>query len=64
MSNRYAIIGVANRFPGSANTPQAFWDNLISRRDCISRAPADRWNADVFTSKGSYSDRNKAFYDV
>eukprot|EP01122_Echinamoeba_exundans_P006243 TRINITY_DN1719_c0_g3_i2.p1 TRINITY_DN1719_c0_g3~~TRINITY_DN1719_c0_g3_i2.p1 ORF type:complete len:2443 (-),score=702.65 TRINITY_DN1719_c0_g3_i2:40-7368(-) len=51
MSNRYAIIGVANRFPGSANTPQAFWDNLISRRDCISRAPADRWNADVFTSK-------------
>lgn len=51
MATRYAIIGVANRFPGSANTPQAFWNNLISRRDCIVRAPADRWNADVFTSK-------------
>lgn len=48
-----AIIGVANRFPGSGNSPAEFWSNLINRKDCISEAKKDRWNARYFSSKGT-----------
>ncbi len=47
-----AIIGVANRFPGSGNSPAEFWANLVNRKDCISEAKMDRWNARYYSSKG------------
>jgi acyl transferase domain-containing protein/NADPH:quinone reductase-like Zn-dependent oxidoreductase/SAM-dependent methyltransferase/NAD(P)-dependent dehydrogenase (short-subunit alcohol dehydrogenase family)/acyl carrier protein len=46
-----AIVGVANRFPGGGNSPDDFWRNLVSLKDCISEATPDRWNARYYTSK-------------
>ena len=40
-----AIVGMGCRFPGSANTPDAFWDNLRNGVDSITQVPASRWDA-------------------
>ncbi|MDB6080624.1 MAG: thioester reductase, partial [Akkermansiaceae bacterium] len=32
-----AVIGMAGRFPG-ADSPDEFWRNLISGKDCITRS--------------------------
>lgn len=46
-----AIIGMACRFP-QADTPEAFWDNLIQGRDCVSEVPRERWDADIHYQPG------------
>jgi len=38
-----AIVGFSCRFP-QASDGDAFWDNLLNGRDCITRIPADRWD--------------------
>ncbi len=43
-----AIIGLACRFPGGVNTPEAFWQLLRDGRDTIVAVPADRWGMDVY----------------
>ena len=43
-----AIIGIGCRFPGGANSPEAFWKLLRDGVDAITEVPADRWNADSF----------------
>jgi acyl transferase domain-containing protein/acyl carrier protein/2-polyprenyl-3-methyl-5-hydroxy-6-metoxy-1,4-benzoquinol methylase len=43
-----AIIGVGCRFPGGANSPEAFWKLLQDGVDAITEVPADRWNVDSF----------------
>ncbi|MGZ9224710.1 MAG: type I polyketide synthase, partial [Anaerolineales bacterium] len=46
-----AIIGMSCRFPGAANSPEAFWRLLETGTDAISQVPADRWNsADLYDS--------------
>ncbi|MCC7361296.1 MAG: SDR family NAD(P)-dependent oxidoreductase [Anaerolineales bacterium] len=40
-----AVIGLGCRFPGGANTPEAFWRLLHDGVDAISRVPAARWDA-------------------
>jgi amino acid adenylation domain-containing protein len=40
-----AIVGLACRFPGGANTPEQYWSLLTSGRDPIREIPADRWPA-------------------
>ncbi len=42
-----AIIAMACRLP-DADTPEAFWSNLVAGRDSIREVPADRWNADLY----------------
>ena len=42
-----AIIGMACRFPGGADTPELFWDLLRAGGDAIVEAPKDRWNAEA-----------------
>ena len=43
-----AIIGIGCRFPGRANTPEAFWKNLCDGVDAITEIPPDRWNIDKY----------------
>ena len=45
-----AIIGMACRFPGGANTPEQFWHNLLAGKDAITEVPADRWAVDDYYS--------------
>src|SRR4051794_38131822 len=38
-----AIIGLACRFPGDADTPEKFFGLLEVGKDAVSRVPEDRW---------------------
>jgi len=43
-----AIVGMACRFPGGADDPQAFWQLLREGRDAIVEVPRDRWDIDRY----------------
>ncbi len=43
-----AIIGMGCRFPGGANSPEAFWELLKNGVNAIADVPADRWDIDAF----------------
>ncbi|WP_159397361.1 type I polyketide synthase [Sorangium cellulosum] len=49
-SSDIALIGMACRFPGGANSPEAFWSFLLAGGDGIVPVPEDRWD-------------NKAYFD-
>ncbi|MGX7829586.1 SDR family NAD(P)-dependent oxidoreductase [Actinokineospora sp. 24-640] len=44
-----AIVGLAGRYPMAENV-DAFWDNLVSGRDCVTEVPPDRWDLAGFYS--------------
>ena len=46
-----AIIGMACRFPGGANNPDAFWELLKNGKHTVSDIPSDRWDGEAFYSK-------------
>lgn len=41
-----AIIGMACRFPGDSNTPEAFFQALVEGLDAVTAVPIDRWQID------------------
>ncbi len=43
-----AIIGMGCRFPGEADTPEAFWRLLQNGEDGIREIPKDRWDVDAY----------------
>jgi acyl transferase domain-containing protein/acyl carrier protein len=43
-----AIIGMACRFPGGANSPELFWQLLTTGVDAIGEIPADRFDIDTY----------------
>jgi malonyl CoA-acyl carrier protein transacylase len=43
-----AIVGMACRFPGGANSPEAFWQILCNGVDAISEVPPNRWDINAF----------------
>ena len=43
-----AIVGIGCRFPGEANTPEQFWQLLLSNVDAIQEIPVERWNMRAF----------------
>ncbi len=61
-----AIIGMACRFPGGADDPDAFWDLLAAGRDAIGEVPADRWDIETYydpdpAAPGKMSSRHGGF---
>jgi len=61
-----AIIGIGCRFPGGANSPEAFWEMLCRRKDAIQEIPPDRWDVNKFydpdpDSPGKYYTRCGGF---
>lgn len=45
-----AIVSMACRFPGGADSPEKFWELLSLGKDAISEVPAERWNNELFYS--------------
>lgn len=64
-----AIVGMACRFPGGANTPEQYWQLLREGRDATSEIPAERWDIEAFydpdpDAAGKMYTRRGAFLDV
>jgi len=47
-----AMIGIACRFPGGADTPSKFWKLLTEGVDAVVQAPPSRWDAHDFLDQG------------
>jgi len=47
-SEPIAIVGMSCRFPGGANTPEAYWDLLRNGVDAVREIPIERWNVDDY----------------
>ena len=43
-----AIIGLGCRFPGGADTPEAFWRLLKEGGDAVREVPSDRWDLKAY----------------
>jgi len=43
-----AIVSTACRFPRRSDTPEAFWQSLLSGTDEVTELPADRWDLDAY----------------
>ena len=43
-----AIVGMACRFPGGSDSPDAFWTMLRNGIDAITEVPPDRWDIDAY----------------
>ena len=63
-----AIVGMACRFPGAANDPEAFWQLLVDGREAVTDVPAERWDIDSLYDPdpdmpGKMSTRRAGFID-
>jgi acyl transferase domain-containing protein/NADPH:quinone reductase-like Zn-dependent oxidoreductase/thioesterase domain-containing protein/acyl carrier protein len=61
-----AVIGIGVRMPGGSDTPDAYWNMLMSGTDCISEVPASRWSLDEYysddqTEKGKMNSKYGGF---
>ncbi|MEU0544571.1 SDR family NAD(P)-dependent oxidoreductase [Nocardia sp. NPDC005978] len=39
-----AIVGIGCRYAGGIDSPEAFWDFIIDKRDGVTEIPAERWD--------------------
>jgi acyl transferase domain-containing protein/NADP-dependent 3-hydroxy acid dehydrogenase YdfG len=63
-----AIVGIGCRFPGGADSPEAFWRLLRDGVDAVREVPADRWDVDAYydpdpDAPGRMASRWGAFVD-
>jgi acyl transferase domain-containing protein len=75
-SEPIAIIGAGCRFPGGANSPEAYWELLRAGRDGIGPVPASRWDHDryfdpdpdrpatIYTDRGGFLDEPVDQFDA
>lgn len=54
-SEAIAIVGVACRFPGGCDTPEALWDFLCAGGNAVSEVPAERWPIDDYYDPDPYA---------
>lgn len=47
-----AVVGMGCRFPGGANSPQAFWNLLRRGVDTVVDIPPERWDVDALYDEG------------
>ncbi|MGZ9226514.1 MAG: type I polyketide synthase, partial [Anaerolineales bacterium] len=47
-SEPIAIVGIGCRFPGGANSPDAYWKMLCEGVDAITEIPKSRWDVDQY----------------
>ncbi|MFI1030618.1 beta-ketoacyl synthase N-terminal-like domain-containing protein [Streptomyces sp. NPDC020951] len=45
-----AVVGMACRLPGGADSPERLWELLDQGRDAVTEAPADRWPTELYYS--------------
>ena len=50
MKTPIAVIGIGCRYPGGADSPEAFWSLACNGTDAIRDVPADRWDSRLFFS--------------
>ncbi|MBF0099467.1 MAG: acyltransferase domain-containing protein [Desulfobacterales bacterium] len=63
-----AVIGMACRFPGGANSPEKYWNLLKEGIDAIRTVPSERWDIDRFydpnrNAPGKICSRDGGFID-
>ncbi|MGH3897840.1 MAG: acyltransferase domain-containing protein [Pseudonocardiaceae bacterium] len=59
-----AIVGLGCRFPGGADSPEAFWELLVSGRDGLGELPPGRWRIDpslAVPTRGGFLDAVAGF---
>lgn len=61
-SGPIAVVGMACRFPGKANTPYEFWSVLNEGMDPVREVPPERWKGDAL-AQASLSTRMGGFLD-
>lgn len=67
-SEPIAIVGMGCRFPGGANSPEAFWQLLENGQNAIREVPPNRWDINAYfdpdpDTPGKMSTRYGGFID-
>ncbi|MDM8549307.1 beta-ketoacyl synthase N-terminal-like domain-containing protein, partial [Desulfobacterales bacterium HSG2] len=67
-SEPIAIIGMGCRFPGGADSPDAYWNMLRNGTDAITEVPAWRWDVNEYCASetdmvGKIANRHGGFLD-
>src|SRR5262249_40161355 len=47
-SEAIAIVGMGCRFPGGADSPEAFWQLLRDGVDAVTEVPPERWDIEAY----------------
>ncbi|WP_341737261.1 SDR family NAD(P)-dependent oxidoreductase [Microcoleus sp. CAWBG640] len=63
-----AIVGMGCRFPGNADTPEAFWELLRNGVNAVTDIPSSRWDLERYydptPAPGKFYVRSAAFLDT
>jgi amino acid adenylation domain-containing protein len=57
-----AVVGMGCRFPGGADSPEAFWRGLVEGRDAVGGVPVDRWQPEWFDATDDPLIRRRASF--